>query len=158
MVHPSIHSHCLLLLFSNLLFSLIFSFIPAFLALHVFLFGFFPSENSCEYLNSLKMCCSCCSLSSHSILFKCVAVHFENVWLQPIFLHSEWQHQVGLNEQMQGHHRHKPHRQQPSAEHPVTAQHLHQPAQTPLKQHPLWVTLYVYPFTRNKEKRSTRDL
>lgn len=56
--------------------------------------------------------------------------------------HSEWQHQAGSNEQVQGqHHRHEPHRQQPPAEHPVTAQHLHQPTQTALQQHPRWVAL-----------------
>lgn len=48
-------------------------------------------------------------------------------------LHSEWQHQTGFNEQIQGqHHRHEPHRQQPSAKHSASAQHLHQPTQTPL--------------------------
>lgn len=56
-------------------------------------------------------------------------------------LHSERQHQAGPNEQIQGqHHRHESHRQQPPAEHPASAQHLHQPTQAPLQQHPWWVT------------------
>lgn len=160
MVHPSIYSHCLTLFFPHsLLFFLIFLF-HASLSYTLFLFCFPPSPvKTCECLNSLKMW-------KHVALFLSVILSSLNV-LQCIlrtcdrsqfYLHSEWQHQVGLNEQMQGHHRHKPHRQQPSAEHPVTAQHLHQPAQTPLQQHPLWVTLYAYPFTRNNEKRSSLEL
>lgn len=66
------------------------------------------------------------------------------LWLWLVFLpvyRSKWQHQACPDEQVQGqHHRHEPHRQQPPAEHAAAAQHLHQPTQASLQQHPRWVT------------------